>query len=95
MKMDEQKKKAEAPADEAEAPEAPKPGEPLSDAELDAVSGGDAYPGSFDECVSALSDPAELLREDQSLPPPRSGCAPATVKLPTPILKDLDRRYKA
>ncbi len=36
----EDEKKTAAPADEAEAPEAPKPGETLSDAETDAVSGG-------------------------------------------------------
>ena len=37
---DKTKKKTAAPAAGAEAPEAPKPGETLSDAATDAVSGG-------------------------------------------------------
>ena len=44
MNGNDETKKTAAPADEAEAPEAPKPGETLSDAATDAVSGGMGRP---------------------------------------------------
>ena len=43
--------------DETKKTEIPAPGASLPDGELEAVSGGDAYPGSSDECVST---PGEL-----------------------------------
>ena len=62
---DERTKKTAAPADGAEAPEAPKPGETLSDAATDAVSGGGCRLLEHPEIK-----PPTVLKEDEELENP-------------------------
>ena len=64
MKQTDETKKTAAPADGAEAPEAPKPGETLSDAATDAVSGGGWKPFLPTYMPEGIPIPEPLIAPD-------------------------------